>query len=72
MFAHLGDDRLVDGLNVLATDRHHLEIVPIGGEHIQAIDEPIIAKVGEHMSQALDAIESERQTNTSPQIEVGN
>jgi polyketide synthase 13 len=49
-----------------------LEIVPIGGEHIQAIDEPIIAKVGEHMSQALDAIESERQTNTSPQIEVGN
>ncbi len=25
-----------------------LEVVPIGGEHIQAIDEPIIAKVGEH------------------------
>jgi polyketide synthase 13 len=37
-----------------------LEVVPIGGEHIQAIDEPIIAKVGEHMSQALDDIEAER------------
>lgn len=36
-----------------------LEVVPIGGEHIQAIDEPIIAKVGEHMSRALDDIESE-------------
>jgi polyketide synthase 13 len=48
-----------------------LEVVPIGGEHIQAIDEPIIAKVGEHMSQALDAIESERQPDTSGQIEVG-
>jgi polyketide synthase 13 len=34
-----------------------LEVVPIGGEHIQAIDEPIIAKVGEHMSRALDQIE---------------
>jgi polyketide synthase 13 len=37
-----------------------LEVVPIGGEHIQAIDEPIIAKVGEHMSRALDQIEAER------------
>jgi polyketide synthase 13 len=37
-----------------------LEVVPIGGEHIQAIDEPIIAKVGEHMSQVLDKIEAER------------
>ncbi|TDK85899.1 acyltransferase domain-containing protein [Mycobacterium paragordonae] len=37
-----------------------LEVVPIGGEHIQAIDEPIIAKVGEHMSRALDNIEAER------------
>lgn len=36
-----------------------LEVVPIGGEHIQAIDEPIIAKVGEHMSRALDNIASE-------------
>jgi polyketide synthase 13 len=36
-----------------------LEVVPIGGEHIQAIDEPIIAKVGAHMSQALDEIEIE-------------
>ena len=31
-----------------------LEVVPIGGEHIQAIDEPIIAKVGAHLSQALN------------------
>ncbi|CAM3276537.1 polyketide synthase [Mycobacterium intermedium] len=35
-----------------------LEVVPIGGEHIQAIDEPIIAKVGEHMSRALKEIQS--------------
>lgn len=35
-----------------------LEVVPIGGEHIQAIDEPIIAKVGEHMSRALEEIQS--------------
>jgi polyketide synthase 13 len=48
-----------------------LEVVPIGGEHIQAIDEPIIAKVGAHMSQALDQIEAERQPETSPEIEVG-
>lgn len=34
-----------------------LEVVRIGGEHIQAIDEPIIAKVGEHMSRALDDID---------------
>ncbi|WP_414085578.1 polyketide synthase Pks13 [Mycobacterium leprae] len=38
-----------------------LEVVPIGGEHIQAIDEPIIAKVGEHMSQALNKIEAEQK-----------
>lgn len=38
-----------------------LEIVPIGGEHIQAIDEPIIAKVGAHMTQALDKIEAESE-----------
>jgi polyketide synthase 13 len=37
-----------------------LEVVPIGGEHIQAIDEPIIAKVGAHMSQALHQIGAER------------
>ncbi len=35
-----------------------LEVVPIGGEHIQAIDEPIIAKVGAHMGKALDEIEA--------------
>jgi polyketide synthase 13 len=38
-----------------------LEIVPIGGEHIQAIDEPIIAKVGAHMTQALGKIEAESE-----------
>ncbi|MBX7431025.1 type I polyketide synthase [Mycobacterium sp. Y57] len=37
-----------------------LEIVPIGGEHIQAIDEPYIAKVGAHMSEAITAIEGSR------------
>ncbi|OBA57667.1 polyketide synthase [Mycobacterium sp. 1100029.7] len=42
-----------------------LEVVPIGGEHIQAIDEPIIAKVGAHMSQALDAVEAESTSRTS-------
>lgn len=41
-----------------------LEVVPIGGEHIQAIDEPIIAKVGEHMSRALNDIEAERQSES--------
>ena len=39
-----------------------LEIVPIGGEHIQAIDEPYIAKVGAHMSQAINAIEAESES----------
>jgi polyketide synthase 13 len=34
-----------------------LEVVPIGGEHIQAIDEPYIAKVGAHMTAALNNIE---------------
>jgi polyketide synthase 13 len=38
-----------------------LEIVPIGGEHIQAIDEPIIAKVGAHMTQALNKIDAEQK-----------
>ncbi|HME16599.1 MAG TPA: polyketide synthase Pks13 [Mycobacterium sp.] len=37
-----------------------LEVVPIGGEHIQAIDEPIIAKVGAHMTQALNKIDAEQ------------
>ncbi|KWX68645.1 polyketide synthase Pks13 [Mycobacterium sp. NAZ190054] len=35
-----------------------LEVVPVGGEHIQVIDEPYIAKVGAHMSEAINAIES--------------
>jgi len=36
-----------------------LEVVHIGGEHIQAIDEPYIAKVGAHMSQAINKIQAE-------------
>jgi polyketide synthase 13 len=36
-----------------------LEVVHIGGEHIQAIDEPYIAKVGAHMSETIDRIERE-------------
>jgi polyketide synthase 13 len=38
-----------------------LEIVPIGGEHIQAIDEPYIAKVGAHMSEAINRIEASQR-----------
>ncbi|MCV7314674.1 acyltransferase domain-containing protein [Mycolicibacillus parakoreensis] len=38
-----------------------LEIVPIGGEHIQAIDEPYIAKVGAHMSEAINRINAENE-----------
>ncbi len=38
-----------------------LEVVPIGGEHIQVIDEPYIAKVGAHMSEAINRIESEEK-----------
>ncbi|OJZ73802.1 polyketide synthase [Mycobacterium paraffinicum] len=45
-----------------------LEVVPIGGEHIQAIDEPIIAKVGAHMTEALENIEAGRRRKS----EVGN
>ena len=36
-----------------------LEVVAIGGEHIQAIDEPYIAKVGAHMSEAINRIQAE-------------
>ena len=36
-----------------------LEVVPIGGEHIQVIDEPYIAKVGAHLSEAISRIQSE-------------
>ncbi|MDX1882322.1 polyketide synthase Pks13 [Mycolicibacterium sp. 120270] len=38
-----------------------LEVVPIGGEHIQAIDEPYIAKVGAHMSAAISGIEASQK-----------
>ena len=36
-----------------------LEVVPIGGEHIQAIDEPIIAKVGAHLADVLNKVEAQ-------------
>lgn len=36
-----------------------LEVVPIGGEHIQAIDEPIIAKVGAHLAEVLHKVETQ-------------
>ena len=36
-----------------------LEVVPIGGEHIQVIDEPYIAKVGAHLSEAINRIQSD-------------
>jgi polyketide synthase 13 len=39
----------------------NLEVVPIGGEHIQAIDEPYIAKVGAHMSEAINQVEAEEK-----------
>ncbi|WP_046319342.1 polyketide synthase Pks13 [Mycobacterium sp. UM_Kg1] len=39
-----------------------LEIVHIGGEHIQAIDEPYIAKVGAHMSEAISRIQAESES----------
>ncbi|WP_082955168.1 polyketide synthase Pks13 [Mycobacterium mantenii] len=44
-----------------------LEVVPIGGEHIQAIDEPIIGKVGAHLADVLNKVEAE----TSQTSEVG-
>jgi polyketide synthase 13 len=48
-----------------------LEVVPIGGEHIQAIDEPIIGKVGAHMSQALKDIEHKVEAEHRRTSEVG-
>jgi polyketide synthase 13 len=45
-----------------------LEVVPIGGEHIQAIDEPIIARVGAHMTQALNGIVAKTQPDESEQV----
>ena len=38
-----------------------LEVVPIGGEHIQAIDEPYIAKVGAHLSEAINRIQAQEK-----------
>lgn len=46
-----------------------LEVVPIGGEHIQAIDEPYIAKVGAHMSEAISRIQSEAIDKTAEENE---
>ena len=47
-----------------------LEVVPIGGEHIQAIDEPIIAKVGAHMSEALSRIQAEYKAESKAESRV--
>ncbi len=44
-----------------------LEVVPIGGEHIQAIDEPIIGTVGAHLAEVLSNVEAQ----TSQTSEVG-
>ncbi|RZT24980.1 polyketide synthase 13 [Mycobacterium sp. BK558] len=41
-----------------------LEIVPVGGEHIQVIDEPYIAKVGAHLSEAIHVIEAESESES--------
>ena len=46
-----------------------LEVVPIGGEHIQAIDEPYIAKVGAHMSEAINRIQSQRDQAQRDQVQ---
>ena len=43
-----------------------LEVVPIGGEHIQAIDEPYIAKVGAHLSEAINRIQGIETRDTQP------
>ncbi|MBJ7341561.1 thioesterase domain-containing protein, partial [Mycolicibacterium sp.] len=42
-----------------------LEVVAIGGEHIQAIDEPYIAKVGAHMSEAINRIAAHARSNSA-------
>jgi polyketide synthase 13 len=44
--------------------------VPIGGEHIQAIDEPYIAKVGAHMSEAISRTQSEATNQVEAQKEA--
>lgn len=44
-----------------------LEVVPIGGEHIQAIDEPYIAKVGAHLSEAINRVQAQEH---SSEVEV--
>ena len=49
-----------------------LEVVPIGGEHIQAIDEPYIAKVGAHMSEAINADRALRRSRRSDRRTVSH
>ena len=49
-----------------------LEVVPIGGEHIQAIDEPYISKVGAHMSETINRIWSEATTSSQSQAQQEN
>ncbi|KMO66817.1 Phthiocerol/phenolphthiocerol synthesis polyketide synthase type I PpsA [Mycolicibacterium chubuense] len=49
-----------------------LEIVPVGGEHIQVIDEPYIAKVGAHLSEAIHVIEANAVSNAAEANAVSN
>ncbi|WP_345349000.1 polyketide synthase Pks13 [Rhodococcus olei] len=41
----------------------NLEIIHVGGDHIQIVDEPYIAKVGADLTTRLAAIESENRSN---------
>jgi polyketide synthase 13 len=41
----------------------NLEIVYVGGDHIQIVDEPYIAKVGADLTEKLAAIEAEKRSN---------
>ncbi|MFF0816239.1 polyketide synthase Pks13 [Rhodococcus sp. NPDC003318] len=41
----------------------NLEIIHVGGDHIQVVDEPYIAKVGADLTEKLAAIEAENRSN---------
>ncbi|MFC9786893.1 polyketide synthase Pks13 [Rhodococcus sp. NPDC127528] len=41
----------------------NLEIIHVGGDHIQIVDEPYIAKVGADLTEKLAAIEAEKRSN---------
>ncbi|MFD1812076.1 polyketide synthase Pks13 [Rhodococcus gannanensis] len=41
----------------------NLEIIHVGGDHIQIVDEPYIAKVGADLTKKLAAIEAENRSN---------